>query len=112
MAATAPIPQTALDLDADLGAAKVELAKKKDETKTARGRVRQVSRQRRRQRRREIAEALTSAAPRATGYTLTVAGLTAFSIALTFLAIGNLAAALVLFPVAGAAWALGALLLR
>lgn len=112
MATAAPSPQTEVDLDAILGTAKKELVKKKDETKTARGRVRQISRQRRRQCRLEIAKAVAGAAPRAIGYALAVAGLTAFGIALAFLAVGNVAAALVLFPVAGAAWTLGALLRR
>ncbi|MEU3522069.1 hypothetical protein ABZ770_43755 [Streptomyces sp. NPDC006654] len=114
MTAATPIPKVETfeaDLDAVLAAAKDELALKedelalkKDETKAARGRVRQVVRQRRRQRRREIADAVSSTVPRVLGYTLTVAGVVAFGIALVFIATGNLAAALTLFTVAGAAW--------
>ncbi|UXY24884.1 hypothetical protein N8I84_41285 (plasmid) [Streptomyces cynarae] len=107
MASATPSPKVETfedDLDAILDAAKGEFAKKKDETKAARGRVRQITRRRRHQRRREITETITGTALRVLGYTITLAGVVAFGIALVFLVMGNLAAALTLFTVAGAAW--------
>ncbi|MFE9240518.1 hypothetical protein [Streptomyces sp. NPDC007007] len=95
------------DLDALLDTAKGELAQKKGETKAARGRVRQVARQRRW---KKIGKSVSAAAPRTLVYTLAVAGVTAFGIGLVFLAMGNVAASLTLFTVAGAAWGMGTML--
>ncbi|WP_326762793.1 hypothetical protein OHB35_52965 [Streptomyces phaeochromogenes] len=117
MAAATPVTATTIeafenDLDAVLDAAKGELTEKKNETKAARARVRQVTRRRRHKRFHEITKAVTAAAPRGLFYTLALAGFTAFGIALTFLVLGLAAAALTLFTVAAAAWGMGAALRR
>ncbi|MFC8389895.1 hypothetical protein [Streptomyces sp. NPDC057238] len=101
-----------IDLDALFKAAKGELVQKKDETKAARGRVRQVARQRRRSRIRKTAEKASAVGPRVIVYGLILAGFTAFGMAVTFLATGNLAAFIATITVAGASWGLAAALHR
>ncbi|WP_043686626.1 hypothetical protein [Streptomyces xylophagus] len=115
MAAT-PAPAVEVferDLDALLRVVKGELATKKDETRAARGRLRQVARRHRHQRYQKVAGTVCEIAPRVLVYALALAGFTAFGTALALLVIGGTTdVALTLFTVAAAAWGMGAALHR
>ncbi|WP_217235530.1 hypothetical protein [Streptomyces sp. AC555_RSS877] len=87
-------------------AMEADLDVKKNDVRAARGRVRQVARLRRAHRRRQLREKDSRVAPRIAFYIFTVIGTIVFGIAIVLILIGNLAAALPLFPAAGAAWGL------
>ncbi|MFK0127149.1 hypothetical protein ACIQSP_28050 [Streptomyces nigra] len=84
-------------------AQKGRLAVKKNNLRTARGRVRQVARLRRARRRRQLRETVAPAVPRIDFYVFTITGTSVFGIAIVLILLGNLAAALPLFPAADAA---------
>lgn len=85
-------------------AQKGRLAVKKNNLRTARGRVRQVARLRRaRRRRRQLRETVAPAVPRIDFYVFTITGTSVFGIAIVLILLGNPAAALPLFPAADAA---------
>ncbi|MCF2131071.1 hypothetical protein DMH12_17315 [Streptomyces sp. WAC 04229] len=89
-----------------------DLAAREAEQRSARGRVRQVARAQRRYRRRQLRMAVTRMAPRIGFFCFVLIGIVVFGIAVTLIAMGSLASALPLFPVAGAAWALARALRR
>ncbi|MCX4740728.1 hypothetical protein [Streptomyces antibioticus] len=89
-----------------LSSMEADLDVKKNDVRAARGRVRQVAHLRRAHRRRQLREKAARVAPRIAFCVFTVIGTIVFGIAVVLILLGNLAAALPLFPAAGAAWGL------